>query len=391
MKESQEQQKVSRRGFLKGAGLVAAGATATAATGCNTRQVELRSPTPAPTRIPLVEQYPAVPYTPVEPPARGLLQVFTPHEARTVEAVTARILPGTPDDPGAREAGVVYYIDNMLAFNEGFNEHTYRHPPYAQIYSGDSPPTVGVVEAQQAAPHGEGPPTPTPTLTPTPAASVTPSPAPSPSPTPTITPAPADADALTSTAGITGTARLTNDLPVVQEALADLPESYQIIWVPASEIYRYGYQSILSPRDVYRIGIAALDRYTGSQFGVDFVALSAEQQDQVIGAMADDTINEFDKNLSAQSFFHNLRRHTAEGMFSDPVYGGNRNLVGWRLVGYPGAQRAYQPYEFQQEGTWHEPQSIAHMHWFNPGHEANEHVLMPVIGSDEDHDREGER
>jgi gluconate 2-dehydrogenase gamma chain len=90
---------------------------------------------------------------------------------------------------------------------------------------------------------------------------------------------------------------------------------------------------------------------------------------------------DFDKNLSALSFFHNLRRHTAEGMFSDPVYGGNRNMVGWKLIGYPGAQRAYEPWEFQQEGTDRKPQSIMDMQAFNPGQPANADVALPVSGS----------
>lgn len=36
-----------------------------------------------------------------------------------------------------------------------------------------------------------------------------------------------------------------------------------------------------------------------------------------------------------------IREHTVEGYFCDPVYGGNRNAVGWRLVGFPGAQWGY--------------------------------------------------
>ena len=36
---------------------------------------------------------------------------------------------------------------------------------------------------------------------------------------------------------------------------------------------------------------------------------------------------------------------TYEGMFSDPLYGGNRDYAGWKLVGYPGAQRAYTAHE----------------------------------------------
>ena len=238
------QHKVSRRNFLKGVGIAAAGAAASSCS-VDTRQVELAPlPTDQP-QIPLYEQYPQVPYTPVEPPTRGVLQVFTPHEARTVEALTARILPGSSDDPGAREAGVVYYIDNMLAFNEGFNEVTYRHPPFAQIYSGDTPPTGDQIEVGQAIVHSQG--TATPTPTPTPAATATPgatpTPSPSPSPTPTLTPPPADPTAVTSIEGETATG-VVGDVP---GAVDNLPETYQILWVPASEIYRYGYQSILSP------------------------------------------------------------------------------------------------------------------------------------------------
>ena len=44
---------------------------------------------------------------------------------------------------------------------------------------------------------------------------------------------------------------------------------------------------------------------------------------------------------SAQAFFITLRTHTMEGMFADPVYGGNKNFAGWRLVGFPGAQPTY--------------------------------------------------
>ncbi|MEZ4869289.1 MAG: gluconate 2-dehydrogenase subunit 3 family protein [Caldilineaceae bacterium] len=366
---SEKRAKVSRRNFMKGVGLAAA---SVGVVGCNeTNPLPWNAATPTATPIPIVNQYPQAPYTPLEPPATGVLHVLTPHEAHTVEALTARILPGTPDDPGAREAGVVYYIDNMLAFNEGFNEATYRDPPYAQVYTGDQPPV-----AQGATVQSQSGPRETPTPAPTSSAQ--------PTPTPTLTPPPPNASAVTSTEPITGTAVIT-ETQATAPTQAEGATAYQIIWVPAAEIARYGYQSILSPREVYRIGIAAVDRYTNSQFGKDFIELNEEQQDQVIGNMADGKISagDFDKNLPADSFFHNLRRHTSEGMFSDPVYGGNRNLVGWQLVGYPGAQRAYQPAEFQQEGTARQPQSIMQMRAFNPGQPVNPHVVLPVSGSDE--------
>jgi hypothetical protein len=397
--KDQKKFKVSRRNFLRGMGVAAASA---AVAGCDTRGTDTRSislapETPTPTPIPLVNQYPEVPYTPAMPPPEGVFRVLTMHEAQTVEALTARILPGTPDDPGAREAGVVHYIDYMLAFNEGFNEATYRQPPYAQIYTGDAPPVEsGATVPSEAGAHGEA--TPEPTSAPT---SV---PTPSPTPTPTVTPPPPSASEITSPQAITGTALLTASVALSDVGPSDNAQSnnapsnagqsrstvaYQVVWVPASEIERYGYQSILTPREVYRIGIAAVDRYANGKYNQDFVGLSEDQQDSVISDMAESKIPDFDKNLSALSFFHNLRRHTSEGMFSDPAYGGNRDLIGWKLVGYPGAQRAYEPREFQSEGTDRQPQSLMQMHRFNPGQPANPDVILPVSGSELHHANQG--
>ena len=46
---------------------------------------------------------------------------------------------------------------------------------------------------------------------------------------------------------------------------------------------------------------------------------------------------------TAQAFFNTVRTHTMEGMFADPIYGGNKDFAGWRLVGFPGAQPIYTP------------------------------------------------
>lgn len=298
------QKQIPRRGFLKAAGALLA--TAGVVKGRDVPaapsvRVGPESAAPLPTN----KKYSDVPYTPAAAPPVGTLYVFTPHEAQTVEALTARILPGTPDDPGAREAGVVYYIDSFLAFNEGLDEATYRKPPFAQTYEGGKPPQ-------------------------------------------------------------------------------NQKQPYQTIWVPAKDVQRYGYQSILTPRDVYRLGIAALDRYIIKSFGgKKFVDLTEDQQDKVIGDLADNKPAKFDDNLAAESFFHNLRRHTISGMFSDPAYGGNRNMAGWKLVGFPGAQRAYTPREYQTEGTNRQPQSMAQMSAFNPGQHANDSVILPVSGRDQ--------
>ena len=126
---------MTRRHFLKVVGAVTTAAgVGVIGTGCEPVEEAISSGiTNDP--LPLSAQYPAVPYTPAGPPPAGTLRFFTPHEARTVEALTARLLPGTPDDPGAREAGVVYYIDNVLAAPEGFNEPIYRRPPRPRFFA----------------------------------------------------------------------------------------------------------------------------------------------------------------------------------------------------------------------------------------------------------------
>jgi gluconate 2-dehydrogenase gamma chain len=307
---------LSRREFLKAVGLAAAGVAGLSATqGCQViSPLETQRRPFTLDRVPIPVQYPAVPYTPVGIPVTGALKFFTPHEARTVEAFTARLLPGSPEDPGAREAGVVYYIDQELAHPDGFPESIYRQPPYAATYDEDAPP----IDDGQVG-------------------------------------------------------------------------SDQVIWVPSDEIERYGYQSVLTPREVMRIGLVALDRYSNDGFDEDFIDLTEEQQDQIIEAMVEDEAEGFEP-FSAKAFFHVMRRHTNNGMFSDPAYGGNRNMVGWRLIGFPGAQRAYTPPEIQIEGIGlrREPWSMAQLPPFNPGQPVGPTSIRPVTGTDEhDHDHEG--
>jgi gluconate 2-dehydrogenase gamma chain len=299
-----EKKPLSRRNFLKGFVITAASIPVVAA-GCTPIPEQTTASNAGYHPSPPPPLNPDVPLAPDNPPNAAMLRTFTPHEARTVEALTARILPGTPDDPGAREAGVVTYIDNMLTYNEGFTETTYREPPFAEVYEGSTPP--------------------------------------------------------------------------------DTDGTFETIQVSAEDIKRYGVQSILSPREVYRLGIIAVDAYARSKHESRFIDLSEEEQDGIIEDMVNgDATVGFDQ-FSSTSFFTILRRHTAEGMFSDPAYGGNRNMVGWQLIGYPGAQRAYTPDDIHREdGFVRPPQSLAQLHSYSPGEHAGDHVVLPVSGSQEE-------
>jgi gluconate 2-dehydrogenase gamma chain len=93
-------------------------------------------------------------------------------------------------------------------------------------------------------------------------------------------------------------------------------------------------------QDFYRRGLAALDDYCRTTRKASFAELRPAQQDQVIRALEDGTAAGFTWP-TAQEFFTTLRTHTMEGMFADPVYGGNKDFAGWRLVGFPGAQPVF--------------------------------------------------
>lgn len=151
-----------------------------------------------------------------ETPVQVPLRFFTADEAKTVAAAVERIFPSDENGPGAKEAGVVIYIDRQLAGPYGQDELRYKKGPFI-----DNDPTWG------------------------------------------------------------------------------------------------GYQGKESPAEIYRKAIK-------EQLGDDFVSLTPDKQDE--------KLHSIEKGM----FFQMLRDHTLEGMFCDPLHGGNADLVGWQLIGFPG-------------------------------------------------------
>lgn len=146
------------------------------------------------------------------------LRFFTAGEARIVSAAAERIFPSDESGPGAKEAGVVIYIDRQLAGPYGRDKYRYTKGPWVE----------------------------------------------------------------------------------------SVPE--------------HGYQGKAAPRDIYREGVSKL---------VGFADLAPAQQDEKL------------KQIQSSLFFQLLRTHTIEGMFCDPLHGGNAGLIGWQLIGYPGPVMSY--------------------------------------------------
>jgi gluconate 2-dehydrogenase gamma chain len=258
-------------------------------------------------------------FPPLPPASHPLLcdirAFFSREESLTVEAFTARLIPGSPADPGAREACVTSYIDQKLATFESFATPTYVHAPYAK-------PTTGPI-------------------------------------------------------------------PVAQR-------SKKTLLVAKDEAYRYGFQGSQTPQDAYRAGIAQLDAYSRQRYGLPFFELSDAQADAVITLLQSNdpegppaTRNKPDVKAiakvfvkpSAFAFFSMLQNDTNEGMFADPVYGGNRDFAGWKLVDYPGAQRAWTPDELRFGPRPRPIQGLRELAPMHPGHPAKG-AILPIVGSD---------
>lgn len=104
-----------------------------------------------------------------------------------------------------------------------------------------------------------------------------------------------------------------------------------------------GYQSELPPAALYRKAIEALDAHCRDRFGDRaFADLPEEEQDAVLGRIDEGEL-ELD-GISAKGFFGLVRENAIEGFFCDPIYGGNRDMVGWKLVGFPGARYDYRDF-----------------------------------------------
>ncbi len=175
---------------------------------------------------------------PASPAGSVVYQFLNSEEARTLDAIVARLVPADDLGPGAREAGVTVFIDRQLAGAWGHGSQLYMHGPFAQ-----------------------------------------------------------------------GT-----------------PQQ--------------GYQLPFTPAQMFRPGLRLFDeRCAATNHGKHFADCAADVQDQVLTALQEGHLDI--APIPPTAFFDALLDATMEGFFSDPVYGGNRDMVAWKLIGFPGAYDSY--------------------------------------------------
>jgi gluconate 2-dehydrogenase gamma chain len=101
-----------------------------------------------------------------------------------------------------------------------------------------------------------------------------------------------------------------------------------------------GYQAPDSPAARYRTGLRALADYIKSNFaGKSFRDLAPNDQDSVLKGLESGSIAL--RDVKSAEFFALLLANTQEGFFADPIYGGNRDMASWKLIGFPGARYDY--------------------------------------------------
>jgi gluconate 2-dehydrogenase gamma chain len=107
-------------------------------------------------------------------------------------------------------------------------------------------------------------------------------------------------------------------------------------WQPGTA--SQGYQLPFTPAELFRTALAAITKDL-ARAGTPFAKMTAEQQDAYLRNLEAGTQDL--GGVPSGIFFAHLWDATVEGFFSDPVYGGNRDMAAWKMIGFPGAYASY--------------------------------------------------
>jgi gluconate 2-dehydrogenase gamma chain len=151
-------------------------------------------------------------------------------------------------------------------------------------------------------------------------------------------------------------------------------------WGAGARLYRHGpfhepaysghgYQLPLTPRELYKHVLESIDAHVKKRHGGQALpALAHEEQDKLLvaleGGKVDLGLAHGPNGFTSAEFFTMFLANVSEGLFADPMHGGNRNVEGWRWIRYPGDPMAYGDPYFGFFSSWHtsydvEPRGMA--------------------------------
>ena len=117
-----------------------------------------------------------------------------------------------------------------------------------------------------------------------------------------------------------------------------------------------GYQLPLTPAELYRAGIEEAEAWSRGTYGGALADLDAPTRAEAMGAMqsGDAAL----ATIPAPLFFGTLWFDTQVGYFADPIYGGNKDMAAWRMLGFPGAYSEMREFVGQRTPVEIEPVSL---------------------------------
>ncbi|EUC18832.1 Gluconate 2-dehydrogenase (acceptor) [Burkholderia sp. BT03] len=137
-----------------------------------------------------------------------------------------------------------------------------------------------------------------------------------------------------------GPGAIDASVPEFIDRQMDTPYAHGALWYMqgpfAQGVPELGYQLKLVPRDLYRLGIAAVNAHCTKTYAKTFDALDTATRDTVLAALEANKVELAD--VPAGVFFGQLLQNTREGYFCDPMHGGNHDMGGWKMIGFPGAR-----------------------------------------------------
>ncbi|EAK0804948.1 gluconate 2-dehydrogenase subunit 3 family protein [Campylobacter lari] len=124
-------------------------------------------------------------------------------------------------------------------------------------------------------------------------------------------------------------------------------------------ITEQGYQTPMKRNEIFLEGVKALEIISQKRYKKTFSSLKGVEQDKILVDLEKNKIDFI--GFKSSEFFTLLRDMTIAGVLSDPIYGGNDNKNGWRMMQYPGAQMSYIDKITSDEFFDIEPMSLADM------------------------------
>ena len=129
-----------------------------------------------------------------------------------------------------------------------------------------------------------------------------------------------------------------------------------------------GDQAPETPQQHYRTWLAAIDRYCRSlEGGQPFAEMPIERQDTVLSGLENGNVD-LGSGLDPKKVFDHLVLDIQTGFFADPLYGGNRDMCAWKMIGFPGAHYDYRDWvDKYNERYPHPPVAIYGRPGWTPG------------------------